>query len=303
MSNKTFINCFLAWVCSMKIDFRAQVDPWCKHHPKVLACDGTHVGVSVKHLNLDPPITQADLPQKQKVNHKKMDRCLLPYPKKGEAQTVAQHIASCKVVASARLYLHSLVQTVVTGVEVTVHEEDEKKQALLDIVRGRPFLQQVVQTIAERSAPIELIKLLCLLLIPLTTKENALCSIFPFRYHTQLLAFCDAVEQGTHTPQQLAQVMLFATDVGQLLSASLQHQMTELCVGFVRELIAFCQQIHASDIPFAPAVPLEGTYNLPSGVAYYFTHHGCQVRQLPIYDVQRSKLGIQKGPQCRKLYP
>ena len=54
---KTFVNWIFAWMVSMDIDFRQEVDPWCKYHPKILACDGTHIGVSSRHLKLDNPVT------------------------------------------------------------------------------------------------------------------------------------------------------------------------------------------------------------------------------------------------------
>ena len=44
----------------MKIDFRQHIDPWCKYEPKILACDGTHVGAALKNLNLQNPITKPD---------------------------------------------------------------------------------------------------------------------------------------------------------------------------------------------------------------------------------------------------
>ena len=39
MSVNTFVKWIFAWMGSMKIDFRKEVDPWCKYQPKVLACD------------------------------------------------------------------------------------------------------------------------------------------------------------------------------------------------------------------------------------------------------------------------
>ncbi len=56
VSPKTWVKAFFAWVASHAIDFWKEVDPWCKHDPKVLACDGTHIGVSVRQLALDPPL-------------------------------------------------------------------------------------------------------------------------------------------------------------------------------------------------------------------------------------------------------
>ena len=60
MSVKTFVNWVFAWMAQMEIDFRKGVDPWCKYKPETLACDGTHIGVSVRHLRLEHPVTAAD---------------------------------------------------------------------------------------------------------------------------------------------------------------------------------------------------------------------------------------------------
>ena len=58
MSINTFLKWFFGWMSNMKLDFRKEIDPVCGYHPKILACDGTHIGVSIKHLHLDKPITQ-----------------------------------------------------------------------------------------------------------------------------------------------------------------------------------------------------------------------------------------------------
>ena len=69
MSVRTFVKWIFAWMASMQIDFRKEIDPWCKYNPKVLACDGTHIGVSVKHMRLHDPVTSSD-PNLQSVTPK-----------------------------------------------------------------------------------------------------------------------------------------------------------------------------------------------------------------------------------------
>ena len=71
MSVTTFVRVLFAWLVSFKIDFRKEIDPKCGYDPKLLACDGTHIGVSVKHLKLDPPITDADLNVSKDPLHKR----------------------------------------------------------------------------------------------------------------------------------------------------------------------------------------------------------------------------------------
>ena len=57
MSINTFLKWFFGWMSNMKLDFRKEIDPVCGYNPKILACDGTHIGVSIKHLHLDKPVT------------------------------------------------------------------------------------------------------------------------------------------------------------------------------------------------------------------------------------------------------
>ena len=72
MSVGTFVKWVFSWMSQMKIDFRKQIDPWCKYEPKMLACDGTHVGVALKNMNLQNPITKADNPEQRVTpNHKR----------------------------------------------------------------------------------------------------------------------------------------------------------------------------------------------------------------------------------------
>ena len=78
MSPKTFLNWLFGWLAAFKIDFRKSIDPWCKHSPQIIAGDGTHIGVSVRNMKLQNPVTHADDPRCLKPNHKCNNRLLLP---------------------------------------------------------------------------------------------------------------------------------------------------------------------------------------------------------------------------------
>ena len=60
MNVKTFVKWIFAWMATMKIDFRREVDPCCQYNPTILACDGTHVGVSIRHLRPEHAVTTPD---------------------------------------------------------------------------------------------------------------------------------------------------------------------------------------------------------------------------------------------------
>ena len=52
---------FFSWIAAFKIDFQKEVDPWCVYKPRILACDGTHTGVSVRNRKLEKPVTMPDI--------------------------------------------------------------------------------------------------------------------------------------------------------------------------------------------------------------------------------------------------
>ena len=79
ISPSTFVKWFFAWLAAFKIDFREHVDPWCKHKLKIIAGDGTHIGVGVKNMNLEKSILKVDDKDTTRKNfHKWYDRVLLP---------------------------------------------------------------------------------------------------------------------------------------------------------------------------------------------------------------------------------
>ena len=51
----------LCWISAFKINFRKEVDPWCKEKLKMLACDGTYIGILMHNMKLDKPVTAPDL--------------------------------------------------------------------------------------------------------------------------------------------------------------------------------------------------------------------------------------------------
>ena len=75
-SVKTFIGWFFGWLSTFKIDFRKEIDPYCGHNPKMLACDGTHISVSLQHLRLDNPVTKADINDQVPWLHGCVTHCL-----------------------------------------------------------------------------------------------------------------------------------------------------------------------------------------------------------------------------------
>lgn len=82
-------------------------------------------------------------------------------------------------------------------------------------------------------------------------------------------------------------------------------RIAKLVADFVVGLVKQVQEVHANDLPTDPPNHVPGTYNPPSGAAYYFTRSGQQVRQMPVYkadDAARRNKANQKQ-ECSKLFP
>ena len=78
MSTNTFISWFFCWIAAFKINFHQERDPWCENKPPILACDGTHISVSIRNLNLRMSVMEPDLPHVTlKAQHKRNDQLLI----------------------------------------------------------------------------------------------------------------------------------------------------------------------------------------------------------------------------------
>ena len=77
----------------------------------------------------------------------------------------------------------------------------------------------------------------------------------------------------------------------------------------ILHLIRCCAEmvinIHLSDVPPEPASPIPITYNSPKyGRAYYFTEHGCQLRKMRRFNVDKGECNYYDvpGELCDKVF-
>ncbi len=321
MSNHTFIDLFFSWIVRMGIDFRQEVDPWCKHDPKVLACDGTHVGVSMKLQNLQDPITKPELEdQKVKPLHKINQRCFLPYPQKGTFASVREFNYVRDTTKNARDHLFTICCRVlkeeydlVEGVTVADREKNERREdlALKDLVatverlssEAEGMMRFVTMFIQKQLHPSVMTP--AAQLIKLMLKQDAAVSaVLPFWSHTLLQECLDAVEgSSTDLSQKLNEFRFYGMEVVELLKAGTSENTAEVVV-FLRELLKAVTDVHSTDKAAAPPRPIPNTYNPPSGTSYYFTEHGCKLRETPIYEINAPKKGkAHRVEPCTKIYP
>ena len=308
MSNKTFISSFFSWIAALAIDYRQEVDPWCLHKPKVLACDGTKIGVSLKLQKLDPPITQPNLLQKDETLHRKFDRCFLPYPQKLDSETIEAHKLRCSRVKRARKYLLHLVKCTLEGTSPPHNDQDaeHERRNFVDVCQEtcQHSIFQFLVFFMQREGDAPLNQASAKLLSLFATNDDALCSVLPFRFLQDILGSCDSVLEGGDSLPHLENMKQFAVEISNLLLAAegATQEILQLVVGFVKGLVQQVISVHSVDRPAPAPDSHEGTYNPPSGTAYYFTPHGNQVRDLPSYSIQgKDKSKDTSG--CSKDYP
>jgi hypothetical protein len=73
MSMNTWVKWWFGWAASFRIDFRKEIDPFCKHDPPMLVVDGTHYGTANRYSKLtsDIAITKAEKQETKRAKHKR----------------------------------------------------------------------------------------------------------------------------------------------------------------------------------------------------------------------------------------
>ena len=299
LSNKSFISLFFCYLVCHRIDYRQQVDPWCKHDPSVLACDGTHIGVSIKNLRLTEPITKPDLEDQVCNKYKKLERCFLPYPLDKNTEDYSYW---CDIISDGRKYLSNCVSACLEGQNLEIFEDFEAKSYifLLSAHLEREGLHDFLHMFLDREAPLPVLKTAGLLLKLLLKQNHAVSSVLPFRHLQDIRDCCDALEQKSpELDAHLTKMDTYAMEVSNLLRMAELHNCSDVTVRFLRELVDFVHQVHSEDRPTPDPVLQHGTYNPPSGIAYYFTEHGGKVRSMPHY----SKESQPTPGDCHKYFP
>ena len=294
LSPNTFISWFFGWLSAFKIDFRKEVDPWCKYKPKILACDGTHIGVSLRNLKLTNPVTQHDTQEIKTPKHKRNDRVIIK----------DRH---------ARGHLRYLCQKLMGLLKPKeILEEEEEDRRTLEFIRHvttkcEPKLAVFFNSFAQKLYNDKMLKSMGKLLY-LLSGDASMSTVAPFPAHEVILNACADALANRRNMRGTNNLKHWALEIADLLMLGQEHNCTELITDFCEELINKVKDVHKADDPKPQVRRKPGTYDPRSGTAYYFTEHGDQLRDLPQYDVCASSLknhddipGVDRP--CRKLFP
>ena len=295
MSPNTFISWFFGWLAAFKIDFRKEIDPWCEYKPEMLACDGTHIGVSLRHMHLDNPVTSPDNNIILKAKHKRVNRSLIP-DRHGRS-----HLRyMCKK------YLDKL------GPNELLEQDEEGARSLylLNLANrmGEPDLYNILACFLQQTQDKEYLYSLSRVLHMLSG-DAAMSSVAPFPSHVTVLLACQNLDNPHSLNLYLEDLKKYSVDLAELIHMSVKHHCTEITKKFLQLLISNIETVHHQNRDAPPAQEQPNTYNPQGGIAYYFTPYGNKLRDMPTYEVNGNskKANYDDNPEvedpCNKYYP
>jgi hypothetical protein len=320
MSVATFVKWFFNWLASFNIDFRTEIDPWCKYDPMYLACDGTHIGVSVRQLNLPHPVTATeDKKSCFTPGHKRYDRVLIPYPEKGSVSDARE----------ARYFLKYFCRKLLNRLDEVDEEEalrrkknKRKKKKTKDKEpltwpveveeQKKEIFKKEVQNLdttvcafllafADRALPPDVMTAAAKFLL-IICGDNPLSAALPPPDHQHLLDTCSGLMKGQYNLRKLEEVKYYGIEISNLLKAAFKNDSTDFVCLF---LVGLCMQVvatHQKDKKSSPPQPM-GEYNPPEGTCYYFTEHGRPLREQPYYNIPGEAKGYKIDDPCQKNFP
>ena len=311
MSTNTFISCFFCQIAAFKIDFHKEHDPWCENKPPILACDGTHIGVSIRNLNLRMLVTEPDLPHVTlKAQHKRNDWLLIrdtssrkhlkylcrKYLKKTKEKELIDEELELTRTQEMLAKVFSENKFDEHGNEIQPPQQ-ELYEALLVFTGNIPMHKEIVNILAR--------------LLFMLSGDAAMSSVAPFPCHDLLGECCTDAFNNRLQDGNIHKLKKYTIELAQLLVCGQKYNCAHFAVDFCTCLLRKIRNVHQCNRP-APTVQAKpNTYDPSSGCAYYFTESGEQVRNMPTHYVSGDKktknANFDDMPEvdaaCSKLFP
>ena len=204
MSPNTFIKWFFGWIASFKINFQKEMDPWCCYNLRMLACDGTHIGVSVKNMLLDPAVTK----------HDDKDTTLKSVRQRNNRLILQDKTHQKQMHYLARKLLGKLKPSEILHAEV----EEEKTGQLLHYAHQNCFntFYELLFVFSHNLQKKDTLHIIARLLL-MFSGDSARSSVTPFQSHDLLLSMCYNASQGIILQNQVEEMNMYCIELVQLI--------------------------------------------------------------------------------------
>ena len=300
MSVNTFLDWWFSWASKFKIDFR-QPCYLCKERPRMLACDGTKLGIRLRHSNVKPIETPSD-PTLIDPSHRRNERSFISY-EKGHPKTQEKIEARNHLAYMSRKIIENVSQVEILPQEI----EANKTQRLLENIH--PSCRNLVEKFCNAEYSPSIMKELAII-FKILSQSHSLSSFVPYRFVDFLEQTVNLVQtENNPNPAIINDVGLFSPEIRNILLSSLGNPAV---IGDVASLLSHItnrvrdmfRNIKEADAP----QPQPGTYNPPRyGCAYYFTNSGERLRHLPTYTINSDCHSLNYDDviteMCHKKFP
>ena len=294
MSGNTFVGYFFAWLAAFKIDFRKEIDPKCGYNPKILACDGTHIGVSGKNMNLEEPVTKPEVDVTLKSMHRRAQHALIP---NADARSYLKYM--CKK------YLKKLKE----GEGKSPQLEYYMKNFIMDHVNKmhQPALTEAIHFFLDNQRSPQILVPMAKVIIMLSG-DSPMLSVLPFRSHDCLRRIINSIVTTNTLGPHFDEMKKYSREITSLLTAAMEQNSVPIVVSFLIHLVNRIEHLHNSkNRPTPPVDEIPNSYDPRKGVAYYFTESDNQLRRMPGYEEVGGSRNYDDPPEvdpgCTKNYP
>lgn len=315
VSCSTFVRWWFAFAAAMKIDFRLEVDPYCKHSPKFLACDGTHVGVSKKHEDTSKNhLIDADLPINVDPKHLRFSRVFMPYQ-----NGIGKPDSKTKLLRSHLVYLCNKAIGFDQDREPFISDADERGWNADILSRfDRPgtrnicVMIEMVIDISSNSCSSELISAIAKMLKGFIC-DASFITFFPLRDLIKYKEIVSLIASGRATTRDFNALDLINPEACKVIREAVlcgNSEVTKTVRLALCEFAFLVEEMHRNDGEPQAECPIEDSYNPESGIALAFTPHGNQLRETRRYNASNSKSSetYDEPPEkeenkCNKAFP
>ena len=233
ISTNTIISYFFGWLSNMNTDFRKEFDPECGYQPQILACDGTHIGVSIKHMKLENPITKNDVPTQLSPKHQCLQRTMIV---KKEPRAHLQYFCN--------KFLGKLKPRDV----LSLQEEEVCRRELLTAINTRADISNFVTMFLDKQVPNEMLMEMAKLLHMLSG-DACMSSVFPFEGNPYITTACAAISTNNLQPHIMDKLKEYNKEVVCLLHVSQIHECVDVITCFMLCIISEIDGIHHDSRP------------------------------------------------------
>ena len=262
-----------------------------------MACDGTHIGDSLRHLKLEKPVTKPDKKDIVPWIHHRPHRHLLA------DKYVRRHVKyMCRKVLNLIKPEHLLSASDEMALSLETFHNLEKETPL------KKFLEPLFSQ-TGRQDYLEI----CAEFLHTLSGEDYIGAVVHVRSIPLLQEIIGKVERSENCAQELGMMRKYNPHISDLFWIAPEVGKVKEVIDFLRYLIDKVESIHYTHPNPTEAQEMLDTYDPRTGVACYFNESGNQMHELPIYqaDIDGHKYKKDKTHadetldegECRKKYP